>query len=88
MERLDTPRILLKCKIQGMTAQRVIRGAFISLSCVCNMKKLTDLLLMDEYSVYVWSSFLLAACILMVVTIVSFRALKRREKQLAEFNES
>lgn len=50
------------------------------------MKTITELLAMGGFAAYVWPSFLSAALILLVMTLLSARSLKRTERRLSELD--
>ena len=52
------------------------------------MQKLTDVLNMGGYAIYVWPSFLVTALAMLAMVIVSMRALRRAQKTLAELQKT
>lgn len=53
-----------------------------------SMEKLTEILAMDGYAVYVWPSFIIAAIVMLGMVIISMRSLRRAQRTLAELQAS
>jgi len=51
------------------------------------MEKLTTILAMGGFAAFVWPSYLIAALIMIILTISSLRSLKRNQKILTSLKE-
>jgi heme exporter protein D len=51
------------------------------------MEKLTEVLAMGGYAVYIWPSFLVAAVVMVGMVVFSLRSLKRAHRTLAHLQD-